>query len=66
MIALALAVANRCDGCIGFHVQSLIKLETSRQEFSEILGVAIYMGGGPALMIAALALKAYDQFSEAK
>ena len=26
LIAVALAVAARCDGCIGFHIQTLIKL----------------------------------------
>lgn len=62
MIALALGVANRCDGCIGFHIQTLVRLGVSRQELSEILGVAIYMGGGPSLMTAAEALKAFDQF----
>lgn len=63
MIALALGVANRCDGCIGFHIQTLVRLGVSRQELSEILGVAIYMGGGPSLMTAAEAIKAFDQFT---
>ena len=63
LIALALGVASRCDGCIGFHVQALIKLGTSRQEILEVLGMAIYMGGGPSLMYAADALKAYEEFT---
>lgn len=63
LIALAIGVANRCDGCIGFHTQALVKLGVSRQEFEEALGVAVYMGGGPSLMYAADAIAAYHQFS---
>lgn len=64
LIAMALAVANRCPGCIGFHAQALIKLEASREEFLEMLGMAIYMGGGPSLMYAAEALSAFEEFSK--
>jgi AhpD family alkylhydroperoxidase len=62
LIALAIGVATRCDGCIGFHTEALVKLGASRAEVEETLGVAIYMGGGPALMYAADAISAYDQF----
>lgn len=61
LIALALGVAARCDGCIGFHAQALVKLQATRQEFVEVLGMAIYMGGGPSLMYAADALRAFEQ-----
>lgn len=63
LIALALGVAARCDGCIGFHTQALIKLGVSRQEFLETLGMAVYMGGGPSLMYAADALRAFEELS---
>ena len=62
LIALALGIAAHCDGCIGFHVQTLIKLGVTRAEFIEMLGMAIYMGGGPSLMYAADALNAFDEF----
>jgi AhpD family alkylhydroperoxidase len=61
LIALALGVAARCDGCIGFHVQTLVKLQMTREELLEVLGMAIYMGGGPSLMYAADALRAFEQ-----
>lgn len=61
-IALAIGVAQRCDGCIGFHVKKLIELGATREEIVEALGVTVYMGGGPALMYAAEALHAYDEF----
>jgi len=62
LIALAIGVATRCDGCIGFHSEALVKLGATRQEIEEALGMAVYMGGGPALMYAADAIGAYDQF----
>lgn len=64
LIALALGVAGHCDGCIGFHVQTLIKLGATRAELMETLGMAIYMGGGPSLMYAADAVSAFDEFSQ--
>jgi AhpD family alkylhydroperoxidase len=63
LIALALSVAARCDPCIGFHVQTLVKLGVTRQEIDETLGVTTYMGGGPSLMYAASAIAAFDEFS---
>ncbi|EFB41691.1 MULTISPECIES: carboxymuconolactone decarboxylase family protein [Parachlamydia] len=63
LIALALGIAARCDGCIGFHTQSLVRLGVTREEFLETLSMAVYMGGGPSLMYAAEALKAFEEFS---
>ena len=64
LIALALSVAARCDPCIGFHTQTLVKLGATRQEIDETLGVTTYMGGGPSLMYAASAIAAFEQFSK--
>ena len=64
LIALAIGVSARCDGCIGFHVEALVKLGASREEIEETLGIAVYMGGGPSLMYAADAMAAYEQFRE--
>lgn len=63
MIALGIGVASRCDGCIGFHVRTLVKMGMTLQELEELLGVAVYMGGGPSLMYAANALDAFKEFS---
>lgn len=65
LIALAIGVSQHCSGCIGFHVKALHKLGGSRQELEEMLAVAVYMGGGPSLMYAAEALRAWDVVSEA-
>lgn len=63
LMALALGVAARCDPCIGYHMQALVKLGATRQELDETLGVAVYMGGGPSLMYAAQAIAAFEEFS---
>ena len=63
LIALALSVATRCDPCIGFHMQTLVKLGVTRQEVDEALGVATYMGGGPSLMYHANAISAFEEFN---
>ncbi len=64
LIALSLGIAARCDGCLGYHAEALVKLGTTRQEVAEALGVAIQMGGGPSLMYAADAFTAFGQFEE--
>lgn len=64
-VALAIAIATRCDGCIGFHTDALVKLGATKAEFEETLGMAIYMGGGPSLMYAAHAMSAWEQFGGA-
>lgn len=66
MIATAIAIATRCDGCIGYHVEALVKLGCTWEEFNEVLGMTVYMGGGPSLMYAADAVTAFEQFTEAQ
>jgi AhpD family alkylhydroperoxidase len=63
LIALAIGVATRCDGCIGFHTKALVRLGASTEELHETLGIAIYMGGGPSAMYAANAIAAFKEFS---
>jgi AhpD family alkylhydroperoxidase len=63
IMALGIAIATRCDSCIGFHIKSLIRLGLTRPELCEALAMATYMGGGPSFAFSAKALKAYDTFS---
>lgn len=63
LIAMGIGVAARCDGCLGFHAKALVRLGATPEEFQEMLGVAVYMGGGPSLMYAAHALEAFEEFS---
>jgi AhpD family alkylhydroperoxidase len=64
LIALALGVVAHCDGCIGFHMKALIQARATHEEVAEALGMAIYMGGGPSVMYAADALRAFDQLTQ--
>ena len=66
LIALALGIAARCDGCLAFHAKAVVELGGTRDEVMETLAMAVYMGGGPSLMYSALALEAYDQFATAQ
>ena len=66
MIALAIGVAVRCDDCIAFHVKAAVDQGATREEITETLGMAIYMGAGPSAMYASHALEACMQFSAAK
>jgi len=64
LMALAISVAVRCEGCIAYHVHDALKAGATRQEL-ETIGVAIMMGGGPASMYAAHVLDAIEQFMPA-
>ena len=64
LIAIAISVAVRCDGCVAFHAKAAVKHGASRDEILETLGMAVYMGGGPSMIYAAQTLDAYDQFSD--
>ncbi len=62
LIALGIAVAVRCDDCIGFHVKAALERGATPDEVLDTLGMAIYMGAGPSVMYANHALEAYAQF----
>lgn len=63
LIALGIAVAIRCDDCIGFHVKAALQHGATREEIMETLGMAVYMGAGPAVMYATHAIDAFEQFA---
>jgi len=64
LIAMAISVAVRCDGCIASHTNGAEKYGANRQEVLETLSMAVLMGGGPSVVYAAQALDAFDQFAE--
>ena len=63
LIALGIGIAVRCDGCIAFHVKAAIHHGATREEIAETNAMAVYMGGGPSMIYAAKALRAFDEFS---
>ena len=62
-VALGIAVALRCEDCIGLHVEALVKAGASRAEVGDVLAMSIQMGGGPAMMYAANAMECFDQLT---
>lgn len=66
LVALAIAIAVRCDGCIAFHTHDALKAGALPTEIADVIGVAILMGGGPSVVYGAEALNALEQFQEDK
>jgi AhpD family alkylhydroperoxidase len=60
LIALAVAVTLRCDGCITVHTEAAIKHGASREEIAEALGVAVSVNAGAALVYSARVMDAYE------
>ncbi len=63
LMALAIAIATRCDGCIVHHAEAAMKHGATRQQVAETIAVAIEMGGGPAVVYGGSALAAFDQLA---
>jgi AhpD family alkylhydroperoxidase len=61
LIALAVAVTTRCDGCISVHTKKAVEHGASLEEISEALGVAIALNAGAALTYSARVLDAHAQ-----
>lgn len=64
LIALAIAVTVRCDGCIAFHTHDALKAGATREEIMDALGVAILMGGGPSMIYSTHVVDALNQFED--
>ena len=62
LIALAIAVASQCDGCVAFHTHDALNAGATSEEITDALGVAVLMGGGPAMVYATHAVEAMEQF----
>lgn len=63
LIALAVAVTTRCDGCISIHTKKAVEHGATLEEISEALGVAIALNAGPALVYSARVLEAHAQLA---
>jgi AhpD family alkylhydroperoxidase len=59
LIALAVAISLRCDGCITSHVDAAIKLGATREEVAEALGVAVAINAGAAIIYSTRTLDAF-------
>ena len=62
LIALAVSVTSRCDGCITVHTSEALKQGATREEIAEALGVAIALNAGAALVYSARVMDAASQY----
>lgn len=65
LIALAIAITVRCDGCVGHHAKLVFQAGATEDEVVETIGVAQLMGGGPSTVYGVEALTAFRQFRKA-
>lgn len=65
LIALAVAVTSRCDGCITVHTGEALKHGATREEIAEALGVAVALNAGAALVYSARVMDAVGEHTAA-
>ncbi|HSK26967.1 MAG TPA: carboxymuconolactone decarboxylase family protein [Jiangellales bacterium] len=63
LMAVAIAVAQQCDGCIAAHVRAAVTAGATREEVAEALTVALFMTGGPGSIYAPRAWAAYEEYA---
>lgn len=63
LMALAIGIAVHCDGCVAYHTKMAHQHGATRDEVAETVALALDMGGGPAAVYGADALRAFDVFS---
>jgi len=66
LLALAMAVTLRCDGCIASHARGAASKGATPEEVAETLGVTLLMSGGPGTVYAPRAFDAFMEFHTAQ
>ena len=64
LVAIAVAITLRCDGCIAVHADNARKLGASLEEVAEALCVAISVNAGAAIVYSTCTLDAYQASAE--
>jgi AhpD family alkylhydroperoxidase len=59
LVALAVAVTLRCDGCITTHVDLARRQGATADEITDALGIAVMVNAGAALVYSARTLDAF-------
>ena len=62
LIALGISINTQCEGCITMHIHDAIEKGATHDEITEIIGTAIYMGGGPSVVYGSKAFSALQEF----
>jgi AhpD family alkylhydroperoxidase len=64
LIAVAVAISLRCDGCITVHTDAARKLGATPEELAEALGVAVSINAGAAIVYSTRAMDAFAASAE--
>src|SRR5215470_14137980 len=64
LIAVAVAISLRCDGCIATHTAAAKKAGATKEEIAEALGVAVSLNAGAAIVYSTRTLDALDALNE--
>ena len=64
LIAVGIAVQAGCGFCIAHHVEACLKAGATDEEIAETCGVAVLMGGGPALMYSGKAMEMVEELQK--
>ena len=64
LIALAVSVTLRCDGCINAHTDAAVKAGATKEEITEALSVAIMVNAGAAMVYSARTIDAFDAYAK--
>ena len=60
LIALAVSVTLRCDGCINAPTDAAFKAGASKEDIVDALGVAMMVNAGAAMVYSARTIDAFD------
>lgn len=61
LMALAISICERCEPCVGYHLERALAAGADAEQARETIGVAIAMGGGPAAVYGARAGALLDE-----
>jgi AhpD family alkylhydroperoxidase len=64
LIALGIASAMHCEGCIVYHVRDALRAGATRAEILEAVGVAVLMGGGPGAVYGSKVVDMIAEFEQ--
>lgn len=66
LIALGIAIASHCQGCVITHLYHALDAGVNREEILDVVAVSVMMGGSPAMIMAGVILEALDQYEAEK
>jgi AhpD family alkylhydroperoxidase len=62
LIALAVAVTARCDGCIKVHAEAAMRHGATKEEIAEALGVSVAVNAGAAFVYSMRVMDAVKEY----